>query len=175
LGIVVLGLGACSKQVPPLPPAVTDSKPAATSVDPENVTPAKPAEEPEDQATVSGFAAIGFFPPITEAQKENDDGGLTEGFAHLEFALDDVAKCLAPKNVDLVIKITRSLTVTNGSATHKFDFPQDWAEAIGIVLSRPGKEPVVVYATTGPSSLIETAPQAAWKYFSEPNCKRYEE
>jgi len=93
----------------------------------------------------------------------------------LRSTLDDVQKCLAPRKITLQLNVTRSLTVKDGANSYKHDFPSDWAHAVGIVLADSGREPVVVYATAGPSSLSVLAPQAAWKYFSEANCKRYEE
>ena len=119
--------------------------------------------------------AIGFFPPITEKGRDEDNRGLSEGYSHLGFALDDVRKCLAPRRIALATKITRSLLVKDGANSHKYDFPTDWAHAVGIVIVDSGRAPVVVHATAGPSSLSVLAPQAAWKYFSEAKCKRYEE
>ena len=130
--------------------------------------------ESEGVADIAGPTAIGFFPPITQEERDHDDGGLREGYAHLEFALEDVQQCLAPRPVALKIKITRSLLVRDGVTIDRLEFPTDWAHAVGIVLVTPGKPPVVVYATAGPSSLQELAPQAAWQYFSEPKCKRYD-
>ena len=131
--------------------------------------------ENEEIAEITGPTAIGIFPPTTQEERDNDDGGLSEGYAHLAFALQDVQECLKPRPVTLKVKITRSLLVVDGAATHQFAFPDDWGHAVAIVLSAPGRSPVVVYATAGPSSLQELAPQAAWQYFSEPNCKRFDE
>jgi hypothetical protein len=89
--------------------------------------------------------------------------------------LEDVEKCLAPRNVVVKFEATRSLVIKDGTSEQRIEFPSDWAHAIGIVLVKPGTAPVVVYATAGPSSLQETAPQAAWKLFSEAKCKRYDE
>jgi hypothetical protein len=136
--------------------------------------PAAPVE-PEGLASVSGPTAIGFFPPITEKERDEDDGGLSEGYAHLSFALEDLEKCLGPRKLTVRLKITRSLQVQDGATSYRLEFPADWQHAIGIVLAEPGRKPEVIYATAGPSSLLELAPQAAWKYFSEPKCKRYEE
>lgn len=179
LAVTVLGLAGCSRQPATTPTlsAAPAAQPVAASAQQDKDAPSEPVAEyePEGEVTVSGPAAIGFFPPITQKEKDEDDGGLSEGYSHLAFALEDLEKCLAPRKISLQIKITRSLLVKDGSTSHMFDFPTDWAHAIGIVLADPGREPVVVYATAGPSSLLELAPQAAWKYFSEPHCKRYEE
>jgi hypothetical protein len=127
--------------------------------------------QPNLVVTLKGPTAIGFFPPTTQAEVDADDGGIREGIAHIQFALEDVEKCLAPRKISIQFQQIRSLTIVDGSSTKQLPFSED---AFGIVLATPGKAPEVVYAG-GPSILIETAPQAAWKYFSEPNCKRYEE
>jgi len=56
LGIAVLGLGACSKQPVSAPPSATTSKPAITSAEPASTAPAKPTDEPENEATGAGQA-----------------------------------------------------------------------------------------------------------------------
>ncbi|MDR2187558.1 MAG: hypothetical protein LBE62_05820 [Azonexus sp.] len=134
-----------------------------------------PPLEPEDAVSIIGPTAIGFFPPITAKERDEDDGGLSEGYAHLLFALEDLEKCLTPRKLAIKVKLTRSLKIQNGSASRELKFPMDWQHSVGIVLVESGREPEVVYATAGPSSLLETGPQAAWKYFSEPRCKRHDE
>jgi hypothetical protein len=124
---------------------------------------------------VSVPTIVGFFPPVSQADLDHDDGGIREGIAHVQFALEDVEKCLSPRKLSIRFEQTRSLDISDRGSDHRLDFPPDWFHAVGIVLVSPGTAPVVVYATAGPSSLSETAPQAAWKLFSEPKCKRYED
>lgn len=50
LGIAILGLGTCSKQPVSAPPPATTSTPAITTAEPTGTAPAKPAEEPENEA-----------------------------------------------------------------------------------------------------------------------------
>jgi hypothetical protein len=174
--ITVLTLAGCSRQpASAAPPQPNDSQRPVQAQSTTTATAADSTSEPEDQVTVSGPMAIGFFPPITEKEWDEDGGGLSEGHAHLGFALEDVRECLTPRRISLQIKMTRSLSVKDGANSYRYDFPTDWAYAVGIMLADSDREPVVVYATAGPSSLSQLAPQAAWKYFSEPNCKRYEE
>jgi hypothetical protein len=177
VSVVVLGLLGCApKERTGTSAPEPASKPAeAPRQEPTSVPALDPAAESEGVAKISGPTAIGFFPPTSQKEKDEDDGGLSEGYAHLAFALEDLKKCLAPRKISLELKITRSLQVQDGTTSHKYDFPSDWQQAVGIVLAKPGQKPEVIYATGGPSSLQETAPQAAWKYFLEPNCKRYEE
>lgn len=133
------------------------------------------AAEPPVTIDIDGPTAIGFFPPVTRKEMDEDDGTLSDGVTHLRFALEDVEKCLAPLKLALVFEHARSLVLKDGRTSHHLEFGKDWQHSIGIVLVAPGRAPAITYATPGPSLLQETAPQAAWKYFSEPKCKRYEE
>ena len=125
--------------------------------------------------SVSGPTVVGFFPPVSQKEIEDDTSGAREGIAHVRFSLEDVVSCLAPRAITTRLEFTHSLTIKDGRTRRRLTFPHDWAHSVGVVLVAPGKAPVVVYATGGPSSLLELAPQAAWKYFNEPKCKRYEE
>ena len=124
---------------------------------------------------IDGPTVIGVFPPVSQAEIDHDDGGLREGMAHVQFAIEDLVKCLTPRKVRSQFANTRSIEIRDGRDTRTISFSRKWEGAVGIVLVAPGRAPITVLATGGPSSLIETAPQAAWRYFSEPACKRYEE
>lgn len=134
-----------------------------------------PAADAPATMSINGPTAIGIFPPTSQQDLANDDGGLNEGIAHVQFALEDVRNCMKPRFVASRFEFARSIVIEGGEKRRQIDFPSDWQHAIAIVLVTPGKEPTVVYATNGPSGLIEMAPQAAWKYFNEPNCKRWDE
>jgi hypothetical protein len=128
------------------------------------------------EVTVTGPTVIAFFPPVPQAELDaDDDGSLSSGIAHLNFVLEDLHACLAPRQIAMRFEFTRALTLVDGSSVHRIEFPVDWAHAIGVVLAMPGETPQTVFATAGPSGLLESVPQAAWKYFGEPKCKRYEE
>jgi hypothetical protein len=132
------------------------------------------ATDPTASVTISGPTAIGIFPPVSQAELDNDkDGGLSSGIAHVSFALEDLAKCMAPRKLAVTFKHARAIALRDGQRTHELRFASDWQHAVAIVLVDPGKEPVVAYATAGPSSLQMIAPQEAWKYFSEPKCRRW--
>jgi hypothetical protein len=130
------------------------------------------AAEAVTTVVVTGPTAIGFFPPVSKEEIDSDDGGIREGTSHVAFALEDLQKCLAPLKLATSLEFTRAITIKVGATVHRMKFASDSAHAVGIVLAVPGKAPEVVYATAGPSSLLYLAPQVAWKYFSEPNCKR---
>jgi hypothetical protein len=118
---------------------------------------------------------VGYFPPTTQEELDNDSGGLNEALAHIEFALEDIAKCLEPRNVTTRFELTKALTIKDESKIHRFKFRQDLVHDFGIIIATPGKAPIIVNTGAGPSSLIALGPQAAWKYFSEPKCKNFEE
>ena len=133
------------------------------------------ADDSAVRISISDPTAIGFFPPMSQNDKDYDDGSISEGVSHVRFALEDLGSCLSPRKLTLRFEYARSLILTDRGVERQLDFSPDWPHAVGIVLVSPGTVPVVVYATAGPSSLLETAPQAAWRLFSEPRCKRYEE
>lgn len=120
---------------------------------------------------IDGITAIGVFPPATPQENTEDDGGVREGTSHVAFALEDLVKCLAPAQLATRFERTRRLVVQNGSASRTVRFTAERGRSVGIVLVAPGKAPLVVYATAGPSSLQILAPDAAATYFNAPNCK----
>lgn len=118
---------------------------------------------------------IGFFPPTTQEELDDDTGGLNEALAHIGFALDDISKCMEPREVTTRFELTESLTIQDGKAAHRFRFPQNQVEDFGIIIVAPGRTPIVVNTGADPSSLVPLAQAAARKYFSEPKCKSLEE
>ena len=48
----------------------------------------------QKETSISGPTIIAFAPPETEGQK---DEGSIEGVAHMQYAMQDTAKCLSPK------------------------------------------------------------------------------
>lgn len=119
---------------------------------------------------VSGPTVVGFFPPVTQEQIVRGNGA-GEGLAHLNFALSDVAKCLQAKNPSVSLELAHVLVLELGGSEREYELPSDWAHAVGAYLAAPGREPRVVYAMAGPSSLQFLLPNAAAEYFEEPGCK----
>jgi hypothetical protein len=115
---------------------------------------------------------IGFFPPFTEAEKQNDDGGISEGLSHLSFALDDVAACYPSKTVLYRLEETRSITLRDEGRVRRIPISRQWERSVGIVFVAPGRAPRVVFASAGPSSLQYLGPQAAFEYFGAIGCKQ---
>jgi hypothetical protein len=120
---------------------------------------------------VKGPFIIGFFPPFTEAERAADDEGISEGLAHLGFALQDIEKCYRNKSASYRIEITRSITLRDGRQTRRISIPADWEHAVGLILVAPGKPARTVFAQDGPSSLTVTGPQAAAEYFGAGGCR----
>ena len=148
-GFQLIGVGVCLL-------LLTASRPVAGEPEPGVV-----------EVAVAGPMAIGFYPPVSDAEIE-EDPGTREGLAHLEFALSDVAKCLKSQGVSVRAELARILVLRVGDTVHRIDLPH---ESVGAYLVVPGREPRVVYATAGPSSLQVLLPNAAAEYFHAPNCK----
>jgi len=128
----------------------------------------------DDSATVTvqGVTIIGFFPPYTQNELDHDDGSIGEGTAHVGFALEDLEKCLKQQEPQVRFELTKSLTLTDGAHVRRIAIPNEPGKTVGIVLAKPDAEPMVVYATVGPSSLQWLALDAAADYFGTPACKR---
>jgi len=54
---------------------------------------------------VKGPLVVGFFPPYSKDEEESDS--IVEGLAHVEFALDDISKCLKDKKAVFRLDVTR--------------------------------------------------------------------
>ena len=121
---------------------------------------------------VTGTTAIGFFPPFSQKELDNDDGGISEGTAHVGFALEDLTRCLSVLKPTTRFERTRALVIVDGSTEHSYRFPADWDKSAGIILVSPGRTPRVVYASGGPSSLQWIALDAAAEYFEVAACKK---
>lgn len=180
--LLTSGIAACSSHHSPAPSGPTPSgQPAAaqlaTKAPAQTAPPQKSGKQPEkeqfDVANIDDVTVIGIFPPTTKEEWDQDDGGLSEGYAHLQYGLEDVSKCLAPRTVSQRIKMTSSLNILNGEHSKSLTFGPDWSHQVAIVLVAPGKDPEVIYAANGPSGLLEDGPQAAWQYFGEEHCKTY--
>jgi hypothetical protein len=122
------------------------------------------------QVDVAGPMVIGFFPPVSDEDVASSSG-TREGLAHLEFALSDVAKCLKSRGVSVRVERTRALVLKVAGKERRFDIPPEWERAVGAYLIAPGRDPRVVYASAGPSSLQVRLPNAVAEYFAAPACK----
>ncbi len=113
---------------------------------------------------------IGFFPPLSREEINSGDG-TAEALHHLQFALEDISKCMNDKKITR-LEFTRRIILHTKDHTHKINILPDWNRgALGAVLIQPGKKPRVEYATGGASFLIHSLPQAAGEYFNDPKCK----
>lgn len=120
---------------------------------------------------VTGPTIIGFFPPPSDPA-EDDDGGYSEGIAHLRFAIEDTAACLGDLKPTLRLEVTKTLKVRHGGEEHTFQLPPNWPASAGAYLFAPGKPPHAVHATVGASSMSFHLPNAASVYFGVPACKK---
>jgi hypothetical protein len=124
------------------------------------------------RVTVAHAMAVGVFPPFTQHDLDNDDGSIREGTSHVGFALEDIAKCVAPLKIDANLELAHTVVVVDQESTYTFRFTDTPGESVGIILAAPGKKPLVIYASAGPSSLQWLAVDAAASYFGIPACTR---
>lgn len=124
-----------------------------------------------DIIEVTGPTIVGFFPPQSEPTKD-DDGGYSEGIAHLRFAIENTAACLRDLKPTLRIEVTKTLKVRHGGEEHTFQLPPNWPASAGAYLFAPGKPPRAIHATVGVSSMSFHLPNAAAEYFGVPTCKK---
>ena len=130
------------------------------------------AENAETTISVQGPTVIGFFPPYSQQDLDHDDGSIREGSAHVEFALEDLNKCLVEQKPEVRFELAKLLKLKDGATVRDVVIPNEPGKTVGIVLAKPGAQPMIVYATGGPSSLQWTALEAAAVYFGSPACKR---
>ena len=122
------------------------------------------------EVEIIGPAIVGFFPPVT-AEQIDTQPGTREGIAHLEFAIADAKQCFAPRPVMVRGVLADVLILHTPTKRFRIELPTDWPHAVGAYLVEPGRPPVAIYATAGPSSLIVLLPNGAAEYFSEPSCR----
>jgi hypothetical protein len=114
---------------------------------------------------------VGFFPPVSEQELQSNPGARA-GFAHFEFALNDVAACLKGRGVVVKGERAGTLILTYENKVERITLPTDWPRAVGAYLLDPQQSPKVVYASAGPSSLSFLLPNAAADYFGVSKCRK---
>src|SRR5438128_1864432 len=96
---------------------------------------------------VKGPLVLGFFPPFTKAEVAADDGGISEGLAHVRFALENIAKCYGDNAASYRLEVTRSVTLRDGKQVRRIRIPRDWEHAVGIIFAMPGRPARTVFAS----------------------------
>lgn len=129
------------------------------------------SREPAVRIDVKGPVVIGFFPPYTRAEQQADDGSISEGLAHVRFALEDIAKCYENKAAVYRLDVTRRIVLRDRNRIHRIDIPRDPGRAVGLVFARPRHEPRTVFAVDGPATLIALGPMTAAEYFGAKGCR----
>jgi len=129
----------------------------------------KVASPTDRRVLIDGPAIVGFFPDVTESDLEADRG-IASAFEHWEMALESVHGCFAVKGVRVLGVVANNITIEGGASlihvAPRFGANPD----IGYYLVAPGRQPELVTATVGPSSLLYFLPRAASVYFSLPEC-----
>jgi hypothetical protein len=111
--------------------------------------------------------AIGFFPIVTDENRGEDVDSAAE---HFTYAVGDMARCLQPKGIPVQIIEAKSMVIENGAARSALNLAPVSNESIGCYLVAPNREPMIVRAIAGASSLMALCPSAASVYFNVPEC-----
>ena len=116
---------------------------------------------------VSGPIIVGFLWARTRAESESDK----ETSAHLQSALEDVAKCLKTENVSVSTRLefAHVFRLRSGGSEETVEIPPD-SRSVGAILARPGVPSRIVYAYTVVSPSYDLR-QTASEYFNAPACR----
>lgn len=113
---------------------------------------------------------VGFFPKIKDDQIEAGQG-TQSALEHIGYALEDMKKCL--RKLGVPVRLVRADTIIfdgGGPRPVVLDLRELTNESFGCALAAPNREPRIVRASAGASSLIVLCPAAASSYFSVPEC-----
>ena len=124
---------------------------------------------PRDLRVVSVGApiAIGFFPLVPPTEMSE---GIESAAEHFSFAISDLSSCLEPSGIQVEVVESKSLLIDNPGNRDVVDLSALSNESIGCYLVAPGRQPMIVRADTGASSLVIRCPSAAAVYFNVPEC-----
>jgi hypothetical protein len=111
------------------------------------------------------------FLPSEVARLRDTEVGASEAAAHVEFALADTRSCLKRVRVETRVVFAEELIIQQDGRSRRVKIPTDAGKTVGAYLLAPGRQPCVVYATAGPSSLTLLLPAAAGQYFDVPACR----
>ena len=124
---------------------------------------------PSESTVISVRApiAIGFFPLVSPTEVSE---GVELAAEHFSYAISDLSSCLDPSGIAVEIVEAKVLVVDNGGNRDIIDLAARSNESIGCYLVAPGRQPMIVRAEGGASSLTIRCPSAAAVYFEVPDC-----
>lgn len=139
--------------------------------------PAKPAEPSPMTKTetvrIGSRAVIVFAPPdLDPALGEQTDEPSIEAVAHIGYGLDDLDDCLRGRHLDVHLVFATTLVLVHGGKRRRIDLPTDWPRSVGAVLVAPRKEPCMLYAESGPSSLGDFLTEGVAEYYGIRSCRQ---
>jgi hypothetical protein len=118
---------------------------------------------------VHGPMAVGFFPNVGQAELDADEGARS-ALEHFGYAVEDMTKCLDPKGIPVQAVQAELLIFQDGARRSELSLRHVSNESVGCYLVAPSREPKIIRATAGPSSLVILCPAAASFYFGIPEC-----
>jgi hypothetical protein len=116
---------------------------------------------------VAGPTIIAFVP--SEVRDQKDEGSI-EGVAHVQFAMQDTAKCLGTKQVKFEFEFADTIVLKSGNQSTTIQVGS-LGQGFGAVLAEPGRQAKVVFTEIGPSTLLYLLPRAAAEYWHVEACK----
>lgn len=120
------------------------------------------------QVEVRARSIVAFAP---SELKDSEEEGAIEAVAHLRFAVEDTYKCLQPMKLSVSFYYADRIALRSGKVRELLQVHQ-LGQAVGAVIVEPGRKPVVIYSTEGPSTLQHLLPQAAAKYWGVKACEQ---
>lgn len=125
--------------------------------------------ERSEAIQVDRAQVVGFFPDVSEAEVEADQG-TQSALEHFGYALEDTEKCLRPSGIPVRAVYANEIVFEDDGRRTVLDLRELSNESVGCAFVAPTREPKFVRATAGPSSLMLLCPAAASLYFSAPEC-----
>lgn len=112
---------------------------------------------------------VGFFPALS-GKALGSDQGTASALDHFYQALADTAECLEPAGVEVRGVLADRIVFRDGRKESELPLVAGSNESVGCYLVAPGREPQIVRAKAGPSSLIILCPAVSSMYFEAPSC-----
>jgi hypothetical protein len=117
---------------------------------------------------IKGPTIIGFFPPVTDLELDNDPA-LSTALDRFTVALEDANGCFAPRGVAVRAAFAEALAIEHNGVQRPLPLGED-SRHIGFYLVTPEGEPRRIDTTARDTA--SPLPEAASEYFNVPECRR---
>lgn len=115
---------------------------------------------------------IGYLPPMSQQELNDESTGAASAVDHVEWAVFETVKCLQKSGITALPKsfMGRVVVIQFKRFKKEVKLPVGWPQESGLVLVKPGTEPLVIPSQAGPSSLLVLGPEGASRYFDARDC-----